>query len=45
MMRLKKFRQAKKQQGGEFKIIIVFHSVHDSLFNVDSAQEGCVTKA
>jgi hypothetical protein len=46
MMRLKKYRQMRKAQGGEFKIIVVFHSVHDSLFNVDnSSGSDCVTKA
>ena len=36
-MRLKKYRANRKASGGEFKVIIVFHSVHDSLFNNDSS--------
>ncbi|TNV77009.1 hypothetical protein FGO68_gene4673 [Halteria grandinella] len=35
MMMVKKYKQNRKQNGGEFKVIVVFHSVHDSLFNVD----------
>ncbi len=45
MLRLKKYRTLRKSQNGEFKVIIVFHSVHDSLFNADKNQGDSVTKA
>ena len=42
MMLVKKYRASKKAQGSDFKVIIVFHSVHDSLYN---AEHSAVTKA
>ena len=35
MLRLKKYRAARKARDGEFKIIVAFQSVHDSLFNTE----------
>ena len=40
MMRLRKYKATKPK--GEFKVIILFHSVHDTLFNSDGSG---VTKA
>ena len=42
MMMIKKYRAAKKASGNDFKVIVVFHSVHASLFNVE---QGSVSKA